>query len=536
MQKWKITCSDKRVSCLLQSWFFCQAIFFRRKSRRNPASLILLNCIAWVLVALMTPSVYAQLSLYWIAGTDNWRFNNTSPNWRPYAEPTSIDYATINNGGVAIITDPGEACNVLNVDVGTLQINSGSLSASWEYVGYEFTGYVNHSGGTNTVSNQLLLGYTAWINPSTGTYNLSGSGQLYAPTEEIGVNYNGIFNQTGGTNTISNPSLGLLLAANPGSVGTYNLNGGTLILGDLRKGNGTAAFNFGGGTMRANNSFTSSLPITLTGVNGNATIDTNNRSINLSGVISGSGGLRKIGPGTLTLSGNNTYTGGTTVVGFSDAYNRILAISAANNLGPNSNPLRLIDNAILEYTGSTSTTLYNPINPANDFNGGFQIANPIVNLTVTSDIRSGIGGFGDFGKFGPGTLTLTGEINNLGDWFHINGIVNTSENVGVFNAYVGRDIFSGIATLNIGSDSTFAVGNQIWSDVGGTINVTNGGTLTTLDLACDGTINVLNNASLQVNGTSIIDGDGILTLDTTGSVDLGSLTGNGRMTEVDPVV
>ena len=83
----------------------------------------------------------------------------------------------------------------------------------------------------------------------------------------------------------------------------------------LAGGSGTAAFNFGGGTLRADADFASSLPMTLTGNGGNATVNTNGHLVSLSGSLTGIGGLAKTGSGTLTLSAANNYSGATTVAG-----------------------------------------------------------------------------------------------------------------------------------------------------------------------------------------------------------------------------
>lgn len=196
-------------------------------------------------------------------------------------------------------------------DAGTYSLSeSGIVSAAFETIGMSGTGTFTQTGGSNSVSNTLWIGYNTSFN---GTYNLSGSGVLSAATEYLGYAglSTGIVNQFGGANTVGSLYLGWSSQGN----GTYNLSGGTLFLSSLVRGPGAAIFNFGGGRLSANATFSTSLPITLTGIGGDATVDTASHTLTLSGVLSGPGGLKKLNSGTLTLSAANTYKGDTDVEG-----------------------------------------------------------------------------------------------------------------------------------------------------------------------------------------------------------------------------
>jgi uncharacterized protein with beta-barrel porin domain len=111
---------------------------------------------------------------------------------------------------------------------GTYAKTGGTLDPVDLIVGDAGTGTFTQAAGTTEVTNQLILGNQAPA--GHGTFNLNG-GDLYAgvgfvpiPTEIIGNAGTGIFNQNGGTNTVTN----LTLSAIAGSTGTYNLSGGTL--------------------------------------------------------------------------------------------------------------------------------------------------------------------------------------------------------------------------------------------------------------------------------------------------------------------
>jgi hypothetical protein len=105
-----------------------------------------------------------------------------------------------------------------------LMSGTGTLQANKEYIGWDGTGIFNQLGGTNQVTN-LSLGFST----GNGTYSMT-NGTLKAGREDIGSSGTGVFNQGGGQNMTNT----LTLALNPGSKGTYNLEGGTLTANEIK--------------------------------------------------------------------------------------------------------------------------------------------------------------------------------------------------------------------------------------------------------------------------------------------------------------
>jgi len=128
-----------------------------------------------------------------------------------------------------------------------------------------------------------------------------------------GVLSTGVVNQVSGVITnVGSLQLGALVGIGHG---VYTLDGGSIYIGSggITSFSGNYVINLGGGTVGALASWSSSLNVNLTGSNGPVTFEPAGNTITLSGVISGNGGLTVTGPGTLELSGANTYAGDTVV-------------------------------------------------------------------------------------------------------------------------------------------------------------------------------------------------------------------------------
>jgi autotransporter-associated beta strand protein len=349
---------------------------------------------------------------------------------------------------------------------GTYLLNgAGRLSSDYEYVGYSGTGAFTQSAGTNSVNYCIYFGDDPTGNRGVGTYYLSETGILTAGSEIIGYEGSGTFTQAGGTNSVSN----LIFGYYSGCSATYNLTGGTLVVGSLSKDPGTVAFNFGGGTLRATRAFSTNMPMTLTSVGGDATVDTGGYAVTLSGQLSGPGGLDKMGSGTLTLSAANSYTGLTTVTSGT--------ISLTGSL--NGNSALAIGAATLNYvptahggTGSSQTLAGLTVNT------GLATVNVSAGNTLSfGPIVANTGSVVGFNTNSTGTLLSTQTNSNgiLGAWAtYGSGTSMMYAAGGGSNSPYTIVPYAGATVVTTGVDGL--------SDTTGTVNYaisSGGGTLTT---------------------------------------------------------
>ena len=155
---------------------------------------------------------------------------------------------------------------------------------------------VSDQGGSSTVASQINFSVVAAITSAQTTSSLDLS------------NDTTLVIAAGGTLTVTD-------SVEIGSGATLDIeSGGTLILSNLVQGTGAATLLLEGGTLEANGAFTSIMPIVIGA--GGGTVNTNGYNVTLAGNLSSAastGTLIKMGAGTLTFSGVNNYTGGTSV-------------------------------------------------------------------------------------------------------------------------------------------------------------------------------------------------------------------------------
>jgi autotransporter-associated beta strand protein len=178
------------------------------------------------------------------------------------------------------------------------------------------TGALNNLTGSNTYAGPVTLASPSTVTATAGTLSITGG--INTSGNALTVNGSGNVNiNTGsitGSGSLTYSGAGKLsLAGSHTYTGGTTLNSGTLNIASSTA-LGTNTLTFGGNaTLQAGASATVTVPVAIGG-GVTATIDTQGNSLTTSGISgSSASGLTKIGSGSLTLKGTNSYTGPTTV-------------------------------------------------------------------------------------------------------------------------------------------------------------------------------------------------------------------------------
>ncbi len=367
--------------------------------------------------------------------------------------------------GTVILTKNNSYSGATTVSAGTL-ILAGSSASNGATIASGATLQIGNGGTTGSFSANIANSGALVFNRSNAlTYGniVSGTGSLTQNGAGT-LTLSGVNTYTGATTVLAGTlkAGGSTTAFGSNSATTVNA-GATLDLGGFSNTIGSLA---GGGT------------VTNSGAAATLTAGADNASTTFSGVIQNGPGalsLTKSGAGTLTLTGNNTYTGVTTISG-------VLQIGAGGT------------------TGSVA---------GNIFNSGGVIFNRSDDFAYGGDITSS----GWITKLGANTLTLSGANSHSGA---------TNLSAGVLKAG-STTAFSQSSDITVSAGATLDLAG-FSNDVGslaGAGTVTNSGAATTLAIR--------SNTNTTFSGV-IQDGAGALSLNKSFASGTLTLTGGNTYT------
>ena len=354
----------------------------------------------------------------------------------------------------------------------TLSINGGAAVFDSSVLANAFTlGGLDGTAGNLVLQNNAATPAAIALtvggnNASTAcAVNLGGSGSL----TKVG---SGTLTLTGsntysGTTTLSAGTVNLGAAENAG------------VSGPLGSSTAAGSIVLGGGCLQysAVNQYDYSSRFS-TAASQAYNVDTNGQTVTwATPLVSASGSLTKVGSGMLTLTGSNTYTGGTTIsTGTLQIGNGTTDGSIAASSG-----VSVANNAVL-----------------------------MVNLIGNQTYGGGISGAGGLSKSGAGMLTLAGNDTYYGPTSLGAGTLNITGNI---NPSTGSgDLFTGTApvTINLSNgqvifkvsgSSTYSGGTTITGGSANTLVVYNNSTGTSGNFGT-GTINLVGSNTVFMRATS----------------------------------
>jgi len=465
-------------------------------------------------MALALPMTVPAASLVWNNGVSTGSWNTTDANWTGAiwnnATPDSALLNTV--GGIINLSVPIIAGNVTfsntplaSANFATTIFTNNSLQAgSLTVQGAGNNGSTYSSNPTLTIGNLVSIAGDVAV----GRANLTISAGTLTANRIVAAA--GSFDWadvtiTNATVWVTNGVDGSVNASAPATF-QLDLNGGTLYTPYLkladREAGGNAWLNWNGGTVVATadtNAF-----ITLYGGsqniyvgNGGAIINTFDGSnahnitigVILKPVTFSTGGLTKLGAGSLTLSGANTYTGDTTINAGT------LSLSGTGVLGGGSYSGDITNNGALIFNSAAAQTLSGVISGNGTLikqnNGSLTLTNNASTYSGGTTISGGILAMGtdyganeNAGSLGSGNITISGGAQfRFGGtsgypvvYYYFPSANNFTFNNGQFSVTDGGQHIQGAVTVNSGGLSCYTrwIGKDLYLDgvVGGSGPIT----------------------------------------------------------------
>jgi fibronectin-binding autotransporter adhesin len=445
-----------------------------------------------------------------------------------FDQGTSASYGSIisgngtlqkTNSGTLTLTGNNTFAGNTTISAGTLQLGNGGTTGA-------ITGNVTNNG-TLAFNRSDAIVFSGTISGSgtvaqngTGTVTLTAANTYTGPTNvNVGVLQAGIAN-----------AFELNSAITVATAATFDLNGFNQEIGSLAGGGNVTLVN---ATLRAGR---------------------NNSSTVFSGVISGSGAFIKSGIGTLTLIGNNIYTGGTTIfagtlqLGNGGTTGAIagnvttfgtLAFNRSDTIAF-SGMISGIGAVVKNGTGTVTLTAANTYTGATNVNAGTLRAGIANAFGSNSEVTVATGATFDLNGFSQAVGQLWGGGNvTLG-----NATLSAGAN--------GPSVFSGVisgggALIKLGTGTLTLAGNNTYTGsttiAAGTLQLGNGGTTGAVagNVANNGTL-IFNRSNdylfagvISGTGGVVQNGTGVTTLSATNTytgatvVNAGTLVVNGSL-------
>ena len=289
-----------------------------------------------------------------------------------------------------------------------------------------------------------------YVNP-LGLGNATRTIQVADGTSSSNVDgeFSGVLSGTGGG--INKTGTGtLLLSANNTYSGETLLAAGTLALGHANALGVGGNISFSGGTLQYGANNTTDYSSRLVGSGSAVKIDTNSQSVTYASALasSNSGGLEKIGSGTLILAGNNTYAGGTTIT------------AGTLQIGNGGTTGSLASSSTISNSGALVFNRSNTLAQGTDFSNTITGAGSLIQNGSGTLVLSANNTYSGSTTINAGTIQLTGSISSSPTTINSGGTLMGNGTAGTVTIASGGTIGPG------NSPGTLTVGNSIWEGGG----------------------------------------------------------------------